>query len=98
LNQMYSMRYGTVPVVRATGGLADTVQEFDPQTRQGTGFRFGPYDPIHFRDAIARALRVWDDRDLWGSLMRNGMRADFSWARSASRYAEVYENVYRRHQ
>jgi len=98
LNQMYSMRYGTVPVVRATGGLADTVQEFDPQTRQGTGFRFGPYDPIHFRDAIARALRVWDDRDLWGSLMRNGMQADFSWARSASRYAEVYENVYRRHQ
>jgi starch synthase len=97
LNQMYSMRYGTVPVVRATGGLADTVQEFDPLTRQGTGFRFGPYDPIHFKEAITRALRTWDNGDLWRSLMWNGMRADFSWARSASRYAEVYQAVRSRH-
>jgi starch synthase len=98
LNQMYSMRYGTVPVVRATGGLADTVQEFDPVTRQGTGFRFGPYDPFHFKDAIARALRLWDDRDLWRALVLNDMQSDFSWARSAARYAEVYDRVRRRHQ
>jgi starch synthase len=97
LNQMYSMRYGTVPVVRSTGGLADTVQEFDPQTGQGTGFRFGPYDPIHFKEAITRALRLWDDRELWRLLMLNGMKMDFSWARSARRYAEVYQNVRQRH-
>lgn len=93
LNQMYSMRYGTVPVVRATGGLADTVKEFDPATGQGTGFRFGPYDSRQFRDAIDRALRHWSDRERWLRIMRNGMESDFSWARSARRYAEVYEAV-----
>jgi len=98
LNQMYSMRYGTVPVVRATGGLADTVQEFDPETRQGTGFRFGPYDPLHFKDTIARALRCWDSSALWHAVMLNGMQADFSWARSAARYADVYEAARRRRQ
>jgi len=98
LNRMYSMRYGTVPVVRATGGLADTVQEFDPETRQGTGFRFGPYDALHFKDSIARALRHWDNRALWHALVVNGMQTDFSWARSAARYAEVYESVRQRHQ
>jgi len=98
LNQMYSMRYGTVPVIRATGGLADTVQEFDPGTGNGTGFRFGPYDPIHFKEAITRALRMWDDRELWRVLMLNAMRSDFSWARSARRYADVYKSVRQRHQ
>jgi starch synthase len=93
LNQMYSMRYGTVPVVRATGGLADTVQEFDAATGQGTGFRFGPYDPLHFKGAIARALHYWTDKEKWSRIMRNGMDADFTWARSARRYADVYDNV-----
>jgi starch synthase len=93
LNQMYSMRYGTVPVVRATGGLADTVQEFDPSTEEGTGFRFGPYDPLHFKGAIARAMHYWTDKEKWSRIMRNGMDADFTWARSARRYADVYESV-----
>jgi starch synthase len=93
LNQMYSMRYGTVPVVRSTGGLADTVQEFDPTTGKGTGFRFGPYDVVHFKEAIMRSLRYWNDKDTWHLIMLNGMRSDFSWARSAKRYANVYEKV-----
>jgi len=98
LNQMYSMRYGTVPVVRATGGLADTVREFNPETREGTGFRFVPYDPFHFKEAITRALRYWDNKELWRDIISNCMQADFSWARSASRYADVYENVRKRRQ
>jgi starch synthase len=98
LNQMYSMRYGTPPVVRATGGLADTVQEYDPATGLGTGFRFGPYDPLHFKDAIARALRYYEDETTWHRIMSNGMESDFSWARSAARYAELYENLSKRYQ
>jgi starch synthase len=90
LNQMYSLRYGTVPVVRATGGLADTVVEFDRATGLGTGFRFGPYDPEEFRSAVDRALSVWPDRKSWQRLMRNGMEQDFSWRRSAGKYLELY--------
>ena len=97
LNQMYSMRYGTLPVVRATGGLADTVQEFDPATGKGTGFLFGPYDPLQFKEAVLRALRHWPDKDTWCRIMMNGMEADFTWAKSARRYAEVYENVRNRY-
>ena len=97
LNQMYSMRYGTVPVVRATGGLADTVQEFEPATGEGTGFRFDEYDPLNFKNAIARALHYWEHKPTWQRIVRNGMTADFSWSRSAQRYAELYETVKRRH-
>jgi starch synthase len=98
LNQMYSMRYGTVPVVRATGGLSDTVQEFDPNTGKGTGFRFGPYDALHFKEAINRALRYWADKRAWRRIISNGMQSDFSWARSARRYAELYDSVRSRYQ
>jgi starch synthase len=93
LNQMYSLRYGTVPVVRATGGLADTITEFNPETGEGTGFRFDAYDPADFRSAVDRALAVWPDRKLWTKLMRNGMKQDFSWSRSASKYMDVYTGL-----
>jgi starch synthase len=93
LNQMYSLRYGTVPVVRSTGGLADTVHEFDPATAEGTGFCFDDYDPDQFRDAIDRALSLWPDRKRWRRLMRNGMQQDFSWTESAKRYVELYERL-----
>lgn len=96
LNQMYSMHYGTVPVVRATGGLADTVQEFDPTTGNGTGFRFDEYAAQPFRDAISRALNYWENRLMWERIVRNGMTADFSWARSAQRYMDLYETVSQR--
>jgi starch synthase len=97
LNQMYSMRYGTVPVVRATGGLADTVQEFDHARGTGTGFRFVSYDPEHFKAAVLRALAYWPDKHVWRRIMRNGMNSDFSWSLSAQRYARVYEDVRRRY-
>jgi starch synthase len=97
LNQMYSMRYGTAPVVRATGGLADTVTEFDPVSGTGTGFRFSRYDAAEFRSAVTRALVCWNDRQLWQRIMVNGMTSDFSWGRSARRYLEVYEGIVKRH-
>src|SRR5437867_2923501 len=90
LNQMYSLRYGTVPVVRKTGGLADTIREYNPATGEGTGFVFSDYDPEQFKAAIDRALALWPSRTKWRQLMRNGMRLDLSWKDSARRYAEAY--------
>ena len=91
LNQMYSLRYGTVPVVRKTGGLADTVQEYDPSTGEGTGFVFTGYHPAQFKAAIDRALALWPQRAQWRRLMRNGMRLDLSWKESARKYVEAYD-------
>jgi starch synthase len=96
LNQIYSMKYGTVPVVRATGGLDDTVEEWNAETRTGTGFKFYGYNPEDFLLAIQRALALFPDKDAWQTLMRNDMHQDFSWARSAAEYVEVYEDVARR--
>src|SRR5215510_4608611 len=90
---MYSLRYGTVPVVRATGGLADTVTEFDPATGEGTGFRFTDYDAGQFQAAVLRALALWPDKKSWNRLMQNGMKQDFSWSRSAKKYVSVYSRV-----
>ena len=93
LNQMYSMRYGTVPVVRATGGLADTVLEFDPESGLGTGFTFTNYDPAYFRSAIDRALEFRKQPDVWRRIALNGMTTDLSWTRSAARYMEIYRRA-----
>jgi starch synthase len=93
LNQMYSLRYGTVPIVRRTGGLADTVQEFDPSSGEGTGFLFTHYDAQDFKAAVDRALGLWPDRSAWRRLMRNGMEQDFSWAKSATKYVDIYHRV-----
>jgi starch synthase len=93
LNQMYSLRYGTVPVVRRTGGLADTVREYDPATGEGTGFVFSAYDPQEFKEAINRALALWPDKQKWRRLMLNGMAQDFSWKESARQYVEAYDRV-----
>jgi starch synthase len=91
LNQMYSLRYGTVPVVRRTGGLADTVTEYDPATGQGTGFLFTGYDAEQFKAAIDRALEIWPNKEDWERLVRNGMSQDFSWRKSAKKYVAAYE-------
>jgi starch synthase len=90
LNQMYSLRYGTAPVVRATGGLADTVEEFDPLTRRGTGFRFDRFEAAEMLSALRRALAIQRQPALWRTLQRNGMEMDFSWRRSAARYESLY--------
>lgn len=95
LNQFYSLKYGTVPVVRGTGGLEDTVQEWNPDSRTGTGFKFHGYRPEDFLAAIRRALEVFPDKEAWQALMRNGMEQEYSWERSAREYVEAYERVAR---
>jgi starch synthase len=91
LNQIYSLRYGTVPVVRATGGLDDTVQDYDPSNNQGTGFKFEEYSGDQLLDAIRRALAVYQDPKLWQVIQANGMLKDFSWKTSAASYVTLYE-------
>ena len=90
LNQMYSLRYGTPPVVRAVGGLADTVEEFDPRTGQGTGFVFQRFDAGEMVGALRRGLAVLRQPDLWRALQKNGMSRDFSWRRCAEGYDRLY--------
>jgi starch synthase len=91
LNQMYSMRYGTVPVVRATGGLDDTVEQFDPERGTGTGFKFEPYTPDAMMDKLREALYWYSRREVWPVIRRNGMLADHSWEAAARKYIRVYE-------
>ncbi len=93
LNQLYSLRYGTVPVVRETGGLADTVEEFDIATRRGTGFLFGPYEAEAMVGALKRALAIQKQPELWRALQRNGMALDFSWRASADGYDRLYADA-----
>lgn len=90
LNQLYSLKYGTVPIVRKTGGLADTIEDYNPKTGQGTGFVFIDYNAQKLLEAIKRALKVYADKKLWVGLMKNGMRKDFSWKASAQKYVEIY--------
>jgi starch synthase len=97
LNQIYSMKYGTVPVVRATGGLDDTVDEWDPETETGTGFKFEDQTAEDFYDALQRALEIFrNDKESWTRIMRNGMAKDYSWDGPAKEYVRVYEGVARR--
>jgi len=93
LNQMYSLRYGTVPVVRATGGLADTVRNVDPQTGAGTGFAFDEHTPQALLGTLRWAVGVFQDRKTWKRIQVAGMEQDHSWDASARRYVEVYERA-----
>jgi starch synthase len=93
LNQMYSLRYGTVPIVRAAGGLEDTITNFDRAAGTGNGFKFYEYDSARLLEKIYEALFVYDDRQLWHKLMLNGMRADYSWDASARQYVELYAKL-----
>ena len=94
LNQMYSMRYGTVPVVRAVGGLVDTVRPYNPKNGQGTGLSVQRLRPGGAaRRAAARARRPTAQPRAWRRLQINGMKKDFSWDRSAAEYVKVYKRV-----
>jgi len=93
LNQMYSLRYGTVPVVRATGGLYDTVRNFDSRTGQGTGFTFEQYSAQALLDTLRWALTTFGDREAWRKIQVAGMQQDFSWDASAREYVKVYERA-----
>jgi starch synthase len=95
LNQIYSLRYGTVPVVRATGGLDDTVEHFKAKTGQGTGFKFTAYDGGALLGCLREALGVYKDSALWHKLQLNGMAKDFSWQASAAAYERLYETSLR---
>ena len=93
LNQMYSLKYGTVPIVRKTGGLADTVQLFDPKSGQGTGFVFEHFDSTGFAWALKTALSTYQKPELWERLRRNGMQQDFSWQRQGAEYERLYARL-----
>jgi starch synthase len=94
LNQIYSLRYGTVPVVRATGGLDDTIEDY--HGGNGTGFKFKTYAAADMLKAIHRALAVYADKAAWRKLMKNGMAKDFSWDASAKKYLSLYRSLARR--
>ena len=93
LNQMYSMRYGTVPVVRATGGLDDTVQNFDPATGSGTGFKFGGYTAAAMLEKIHEGLYFYKQPEAWKKIQQNGMMTDNSWSYAAKKYIKLYEEI-----
>ena len=93
LNQMYSLKYGSVPIVRATGGLADTVQPFDAATGEGAGFVFIDYAPAALWAALGEALDTYADPTAWRKLMQNGMACDFSWERAARKYLTIYQTI-----
>jgi len=93
LNQMYSMRYGTVPVVRATGGLDDTVENYDVMANKGNGFKFGPYSATAMLEKIREAIYFYTEPDIWAKIQRNGMITDNSWSAAAERYLELYHEI-----
>ncbi len=93
LNQFYSLKYGTIPVVRATGGLRDSIDEFDPARETGNGFTFSEYDGAALLETLDRALAAFAQKDRWSVLMNNAMAADFSWSRSAHEYIRVYKRL-----
>ena len=96
LNQIYSLRYGNVPVVHATGGLDDTVQLWDSATKTGTGFKFRDYTVDALIGSVEAALEAFADREGWQTLMRNGMAQDYSWTKPAKEYEALYNEVARR--
>jgi starch synthase len=95
LNQMYSLRYGTVPVVRATGGLEDTVKNYSPATGSGTGFKFKGYTGRALVRAVRSALDVYHERSRWQAMQVAGMKQDYSWAASARAFEKVYDRARR---
>lgn len=97
LGQLISLRYGTIPIVRATGGLADTVIDFDSRTGMGNGFSFEEYSARHLVETVHRALRVYENPEQWQHLMLTALSQDFSWARSAAEYMELYDEALGKH-
>ncbi len=93
LNQMYSLRYGTIPIVRRTGGLADTVSQFDSQTGAGTGILFDQFDASGMRWALTYALELWADAPQWKRMQANAMGMDFSWERQTGSYESLYHQL-----
>ncbi len=93
LNQLYSLKYGTIPIVRSTGGLVDTVKEVNPQKGTGTGFFFNNYKADELLGAVSKAVNLFADQKTWQKIMRNAMSEDFSWTNSAHQYSDLYEKI-----
>ncbi|MFC1548953.1 glycogen synthase GlgA [Candidatus Omnitrophota bacterium] len=93
LNQMYSIKYGTIPVVRATGGLDDVIVDFDENREEGNGFKFGPATQDAFYEAVKRAIEVYGDGESWEKLVLRAMSYDFSWDHSAGQYLKLYRKL-----
>ena len=93
LNQMYSLKYGTIPIVRATGGLDDTIIDYSENPTEGNGFKFEHADAKDFLNSVQRALKVFSNKKQWRTLQKRGMEADFSWRRSAREYMSLFEKM-----
>jgi len=91
LTQLEAMRYGAIPVVRATGGLADTVENVDIEKKTGTGFVFKQYDPFAFYGTVVKAITLWHNKEFWQDLTRRAMEVDFSWDKAAENYLRLYQ-------
>ena len=93
LDQLCCLRYGTIPVVRATGGLDETIQEYAPGSGQGNGFKFTGYTPAELLGAVQRTLALYQDQNAWQALMRQNMALDFSWDAVVPQYVELYQRA-----
>ncbi|MBN1520928.1 MAG: glycogen synthase GlgA [Candidatus Aureabacteria bacterium] len=93
LNQIYSLKYGTVPIVRATGGLDDTIENYNRESGKGNGFKFERYSPVSLIAKILEAINLYDDKKHWKKIVQNGMKQDFSWDVSASKYVKLYKRA-----
>jgi starch synthase len=93
LSQIFSLRYGTVPIVRETGGLKDTVMPYNEFTGEGTGFSFANYNAHEMLDTVKRAIGFYKNKDIWEKIVKSGMKQDFSWNKSAKEYMELYEKM-----
>ena len=93
LNQIYSLKYGTIPIVRATGGLDDTIQDYDPKTGDGNGFKFKEYSSQVLLAKMKESAKIFSNKKEWKRLVQKAMQQDFSWERSAKRYVELYERL-----
>jgi starch synthase len=93
LNQMYSLVYGTVPIVRETGGLADTVEKYNEKNGTGNGFVFKKYDSEDMLKEIKRAIKIYGDEKTWSKIVKTGMKSNFTWLDSAKNYVDVYKKV-----
>ena len=97
LNQMYSLKYGTVPIVRAIGGLADTIIDYDKNSEKSNGFTFREYSGEAILGAVKRAVELFKNQKVWKQLVKRGMECDFSWENSAKQYLELYNKAIQKH-
>ena len=95
LGQMIALRYGSIPVVRGTGGLLDTVRDYTADRERGNGFIFREFSKVSFLDALIRSLAVYENPEEWTNLIGRAMKEDFSWKRSSERYLELYERLFK---